>query len=92
MKNTMKDKRLWILLATLGNLALVPMVLGSARRGGRSRGPRARPIPLLQRRLPPDRLIAATGAACFASTAWITRSVRGAPRPKPPSDSLQNAL
>ncbi|MYG81532.1 MAG: hypothetical protein F4187_07105 [Gemmatimonadetes bacterium] len=27
MKNTMKDKRLWILLAILGNLALVPMVL-----------------------------------------------------------------
>lgn len=26
MKNTMKDKRLWILLAILGNLALVPMV------------------------------------------------------------------
>ena len=37
MKNTMKDKRLWILLAILGNLALVPMVW-AAPAGGEGRG------------------------------------------------------
>ncbi len=37
MRNTMKDKRLWILLAILGNLALVPMVW-AAPAGGEGRG------------------------------------------------------